>query len=62
MVRIHDAIQLINSGYLKSNKLVTLSKYVGYSSYNPFLVNFKELTGVSPFDFYRNRKLFKNVD
>lgn len=59
MVRIYDSIQLINSGYLKSNKLDTLSKYVGFSSYNPFLVSFKELTGVSPFEFYRNRKITK---
>jgi YesN/AraC family two-component response regulator len=59
IVRIYDSIQLINSGYLKTNKLDTLSKYVGYSSYNPFLVNFKELTGSSPFEFYRNRKITK---
>lgn len=59
MVRIYDAVELINSGYLKSNKLVTLSKHVGFSSYNPFLVNFKNLTGVSPFEFYRNRKIIK---
>lgn len=59
MARIYDAVELINSGYLKSNKLVTLSKQVGFSSYNPFLVNFKELTGVSPFEFYRNRKITK---
>lgn len=59
IVRIYDSIQLINSGYLKTNKLDTLSKYVGYSSYNPFLVNFKELTGASPFEFYRNRKISK---
>lgn len=60
MVRIYDSIQLISSGYLKSNKLDTLSKYVGFSSYNPFLVSFKELTGVSPFEFYRNRKITKH--
>jgi AraC-like DNA-binding protein len=59
LVRIYDAIKLINEGYLKSNKLDTLARYIGFASYNPFLVNFKGIVGVSPFDFNNNRKMGK---
>lgn len=56
LVRIHDAIMLIKEGYLNHNKLNSLAEHVGFSSYNPFLINFKEITGLSPFDYYKNIK------
>jgi AraC-like DNA-binding protein len=60
IVRIHHAVELINDGYLNSNKLDSLAKHVGFASYNPFLINFKELTGVSPFEYNKNRRIFKS--
>lgn len=54
-VRIFDAVTLINQGYLSSNTLETLSRHVGFASYNPFLINFKEVVGVPPFDYYKKK-------
>jgi AraC-like DNA-binding protein len=47
IVRIHDATRLIESGYLKENKIETLSAKVGFSSYNTFIAAFKTITGVT---------------
>ncbi len=48
MVQIYDSIGLIKEGYLKSKTLKSLSKKAGFSSYDPFLISFKEITGVVP--------------
>lgn len=60
IVRIYDAVRLINEGYLSTNTLDTLSRHVGFASYNPFLINFKEILGISPFDYYKRRTIVKN--
>lgn len=60
IVRIYDAVNLINDGYLSTNTLDTLSRHVGFASYNPFLINFKEIVGVSPFDYYKNQTILRN--
>jgi AraC-like DNA-binding protein len=57
LARIYVAIELIEQGYLNSNKLESLARQVGFASYNPFLINFKEITGVSPFLFNKNREI-----
>jgi AraC-like DNA-binding protein len=57
LARIYVATELIEKGYLNANKLESLAKQVGFASYNPFLVNFKEITGVSPFLFNKNREI-----
>ena len=57
LVRIYDSIILIQQGYLKNNTLNSLAEFVGFSSYNPFLISFKQMTGVSPFDYNKNRKI-----
>jgi AraC-like DNA-binding protein len=59
-VRIYDAAKLIDEGYLSTNTLDTLSRFVGFSSYNPFLINFKEILGISPFDYYKRRLIVRN--
>jgi AraC-like DNA-binding protein len=46
--RIKDAVALIEEGYLKSNTLETLSKTVGFNTYNSFFMGFKEITGKAP--------------
>jgi AraC-like DNA-binding protein len=60
IVRIYDAVRLIDDGYLSSNTLDTLSRHVGFASYNPFLINFKEILGLSPFDYYKKRTIIRN--
>lgn len=47
-IRIYDAIQLIEDNYLKSNTLESLATKVGFSSYNPFFITFKDVTGTTP--------------
>jgi len=48
IVKTYDAIQLMELGYLKTNKLDALALKVGFSSYNPFFTSFKEITGSTP--------------
>ena len=45
IVRIHDATKLLEGGYLKNNKIETLSATVGFSSYKTFSLAFKNITG-----------------
>jgi AraC-like DNA-binding protein len=47
-VRIQDALALIEEGYLNSNSLDSLSKEVGFYTYNSFYIAFKEVTGNTP--------------
>lgn len=51
-IRIYHATILIQKHYLKHNTLNTLSKKVGFSSYDPFYRSFKEFTGYSPLEYY----------
>ncbi len=51
IVRIYDAINLIEEDYLESNSLDLLSKKVGFSSNNLFFDSFKEITGVFPEEY-----------
>ncbi|RBN51293.1 hypothetical protein DR980_02410 [Flavobacterium psychrolimnae] len=56
VIRIHDAINQIEQNYLKNNTLDSLSKKVGFTSYNPFFTSFKEIAGVSPLEYYKMNK------
>lgn len=56
VIRIHDAINQIEQNYLKDNTLDSLSKKVGFTSYNPFFTSFKEIAGVSPLEYYKMNK------
>lgn len=53
-IRIEDAIQLIEKGYLKNNTLDSLSKKIGFTSYNPFFTSFKEIIGIAPVEYINN--------
>lgn len=53
-IRIHDAIKLIENGYLKNNTLDSLSKKIGFTSYNPFFTSFKEIVGFAPNEYINN--------
>ncbi|WP_197056092.1 AraC family transcriptional regulator [Flavobacterium sp. AED] len=57
VIRIHDAIKHIELNYLKNNTLDSLSKKVGFTSYNPFFTSFKEISGVSPLEYYKMVKV-----
>ncbi|MFV7236932.1 MULTISPECIES: helix-turn-helix domain-containing protein [Flavobacterium] len=57
VIRIHDAIKHIELNYLKNNTLDSLSKKVGFTSYNPFFTSFKEVSGVSPLEYYKMTKV-----
>lgn len=48
LIRIHDSIKHIEENYLEENTLNSLSLKVGFTSYNPFYMSFKEISGVSP--------------
>ena len=37
--------------------LDSLSKKVGFTSYNPFFTSFKEVSGVSPLEYYKMTKV-----
>lgn len=56
-IRIHDAIKHIEQDYLKNNTLDSLSKKVGFTSYNPFFTSFKEIAGVSPIEYCKHIKM-----
>ena len=56
VIRIRDAINQIEQNYLKNNTLDSLSKKVGFTSYNPFFTSFKEIAGVSPLEYYKTNK------
>ena len=51
VVRIKNALELIEDGYLKTNTFESLSLTVGFSTYNTFYTSFKEVTGLAPQKF-----------
>ena len=53
-IKIEDAKQLIESGFLTIHTLESLAIEVGFSSYNPFFTAFKKLVGMSPNDYSIN--------
>jgi AraC-like DNA-binding protein len=55
-VRILDAVNLINEGYLLSNTLEALSKKVGFKTYNTFFIGFKEITSKTPQHYLNSLK------
>ena len=53
IVRIHDAIQLLENGYLNKHKVETLATHVGFASYNTFILAFKSITGVTTLEYLK---------
>jgi AraC-like DNA-binding protein len=54
ITRIQDAILLIDQKFLSTNTLESLSREVGFTSYNPFFTSFKDVVGKSPQDYLAN--------
>jgi len=48
IARIQDSLDLIDGNYLATNTMESLSKEVGFTSYNPFFTSFKDVVGKSP--------------
>ena len=55
-VRILDAVSLIEEGFLKTNTLDSLSKKVGFNTYNSFYIGFKEITSKTPQNYINSSK------
>lgn len=51
IVRIQQALQLIEADYLKTNTFDSLAKEVGFASYNPFFTSFKDIVGKPPQEY-----------
>lgn len=54
--RIHDAIYLLEEGFLNSETLDSLAHKTGFASYNPFFIAFKKITGYSPQEYMKLKK------
>jgi hypothetical protein len=46
-----DALELIEQNFLTTNTFESLSKKVGFTSYNPFFTSFKDVVGKSPQEY-----------
>jgi AraC-like DNA-binding protein len=53
IVRIHDATKLLQGGYLDNQKVESLAAVVGFSSYNTFIIAFKNITGLTTQEYAR---------
>jgi AraC-like DNA-binding protein len=53
IIRITDAIKLLETNYIKTNTIESLSQEVGFKSYTTFFTAFKAVTGKSPQEFLR---------
>jgi AraC-like DNA-binding protein len=53
IVRVNDAIKLLENGYLKSSTVESLSAEVGFVTYNTFHVAFKNITGVTTQEYIK---------
>jgi AraC-like DNA-binding protein len=51
---VEEAIELMKNNFLKQNTLESLSKEVGFTTYNTFYTSFKEETGMAPNQFLMN--------
>ncbi len=54
--RIQNSLSLINNNFLATNTFDSLSKEVGFSSYNPFFTCFKDVVGKSPQEYISSVK------
>ncbi len=59
IVRIHDAIKLLENNYLKTNTIESLSAEVGFVTYNTFHVAFKSITGLTTQEYIKNLSIVK---
>jgi AraC-like DNA-binding protein len=53
MIRIQDAIKMLETDFLKNSTMESLALEVGFSSYKPFFNSFKSIIGMSPKDYLK---------
>jgi len=53
IIRVYDAIKLLENGYLKDSTVESLSTEVGFVTYNTFNVAFKNITGVTTQEYMK---------
>jgi AraC-like DNA-binding protein len=53
IVRVHDAIKLLENRYLQSNTVEALAAQVGFVTYNTFHVAFKSITGLTTQEYIK---------
>jgi len=53
IIRVHDAIKMMEDGYLKNSTVEALSAKVGFVTYNTFHVAFKSITGVTTQEYMK---------
>jgi AraC-like DNA-binding protein len=53
IVRINDAIKLLDKGYLNNHKVEILAIHVGFASYNTFSIAFKSITGATTHEYLK---------
>jgi AraC-like DNA-binding protein len=53
IVRVHHAIKLLETNYLKTNTIESLSAEVGFITYNTFHVAFKNITGLTTQEYIK---------
>jgi AraC-like DNA-binding protein len=56
IIRINDAVNLINLGFLKTNTVQSLAITVGFVAYSTFSSTFKEITGSTAQEYVRKRQ------
>ena len=56
LIRIQDALKLLEHNFLKTNTMEALAQEVGFSSYKPFYTHFKLVTGLNPHDYHKSLK------
>lgn len=54
VIQINDAIELMKSGYTMDHTIESLATEVGFASYNPFFVSFRNITGMSPQQYHKS--------
>lgn len=60
IIRIHDAIKMIENGFLKASTIESLSTKVGFVTYNTFHVAFKSITGLTTQEYIKGVNIEKS--
>jgi hypothetical protein len=50
------SLKLIDDDFLITNTLEVLSKKVGFLTYNTFFISFKDITGIKPIEYSKNKE------
>ena len=54
IIQINNAIELMKGGYTQEHTMESLATKVGFASYNPFFVSFRNITGMSPQQYHKS--------